>query len=111
MTNQIHYITINGNGSNFKYAWRAPKGSYGTLAKELGVTLAKATEKGLVFGANSPKPPEISITYYKKGNSGDTASTTRFCDHEKLQNVLTGSLKGKKLSVRGKSYTIVSASG
>ncbi|NET03080.1 MAG: hypothetical protein F6K61_21545 [Sphaerospermopsis sp. SIO1G1] len=107
-TYQDHYITVNSKGGSFKYAWRAPKGSYGTLAKDLGVTVAKANEQGLVFGANSPKPVEVVISFYKKGRTGETGSTRRFCDHEKLPSVLTGGLKGKKIKVGDKSYTISS---
>ena len=100
----VHYIAMKGGGSNFKYAWHAV--SYGSISNALGIKVASPSEQGLVFGANSPKPPEIRISYFKKGNKGETGSTTRFCALDKLDDVLNGSLRGKQIKIGTKSFVI-----
>ncbi|TAE54904.1 MAG: hypothetical protein EAZ76_07995 [Nostocales cyanobacterium] len=104
----VQYIEMKGGGSSFKYAWHAV--SYGSIAAKLGIKVAKPTEQGLVFGANSPKPPEIRISYYKQGNKGDTGSTTRFCALDKLDDVLNGSIRGQQIKIGTKSFVIANVS-
>lgn len=80
-----------GNGG-FKYAFWALDKAYDGVASGLGVKVASNTEKGLVFGANSPKP----VVIYFDLDNGRTAR--RFCDPQKVNSVLNGSLNGKTLN-------------
>lgn len=101
---QIYYIDLGGGLANvgaFKYAWRARKGSYDNVESAMGVKKASDTEKGLIFGANSPKPAKVRINLVGRG------SVTRFCEPDKLNSLTTGgALNGKKLKVRGVEYNI-----
>jgi hypothetical protein len=105
---ELYYINLGGSVGNagaLRYAWRTPKGSYDNIAKALGAVKAKDTDKGLIFGANSPKPVQVSISYQIDSNR--TGNTIRFCEPDKVNSVTTGgALNGKKIKVRGKEYQI-----
>ncbi|WP_413176516.1 hypothetical protein [Anabaena azotica] len=105
---EIYYINLGGtvgNAGALRYAWRTPKGSYDGIASALGAVKAKDTDKGLIFGANAPKPVEVSITYQIDSNR--TGNTIRFCEPDKVNGVTTGgALNGKQITVRGKKYQI-----
>jgi hypothetical protein len=96
----VYYIKL-GSGlggavAPIKYAFRTQDENYKGLEKELGVIKAKESEKGLVFGANYPKPATVRINFEGGG------STTRFCDPSKLENVTYGgALNKKKVSIPG----------
>lgn len=95
---QIYYVNMGGSVANagaFRYAWRAPKGSYDNIAGGLGVVAAKDTDKGLVFGANKPKPVRVRLSL------ADGSSAIRFCEPDQLKAVLDGAVNGKKAKVRG----------
>lgn len=107
---QIYYIDLGGGLANigaFKYAWRAKTGSYDDIGKDMGVNTAKDTEKGLIFGANSPKPARVRINYVYSG--GTTRSVIRFCEPDKLNALTTGgAINGKKIKVNGVAYNVSS---
>lgn len=75
------YVTING----IKYAWNMPLNTVAGEANHTdgGVTAASASESGLVFGAEFPKPPRIT-----KQHSTGTLSV--FCDPSRLDNIPEG---------------------
>lgn len=83
---------VAGLGGGFKYAFWAEENSYKNIDQKLGVKEPQEGEKGLVFGANSPKPPVV----YLKLDNGKTAR--RFCDPDSLGDVLNGSLNGSEVS-------------
>lgn len=101
MASTVYYINlgagIGGAVSPIKYAFRAPKDAYKGLMTAMGVKEAKENEKGLVFGANSPKPARVRINFEGGG------STTRFCDPGKVENVtINGALNRKKVEIAGR---------
>lgn len=88
---------LGGAVAPIKYAFYAPKDAYKGLAKDLGVEKAKQTERGLVFGANQPKPARVRINFEGGG------STTRFCDPSKVEGVTVGGkLNKKKVEIAGR---------
>ncbi|WP_298908759.1 hypothetical protein [uncultured Nostoc sp.] len=106
---QVYYINLGGTVGNvgaMRFAWRGKKDAYPKdVAKELGVVIAKDTDAGLMFGANSPRPAEVRIGY-TDGN-GNSKSTVRFCEPDKLGAVTTGGkLNSKKIIIAGTKYNI-----
>lgn len=101
---QIYYIDLGGglaNVGSFKYAWRAKKGAYDDIGSAMGVKAAKDTEKGLIFGANSPKPAKVRINLVNHG------SIVRYCEPDKINSLTTGgAINGKKVKVAGKQFDI-----
>lgn len=89
MARVTYFIPLNVGGSTVKYAWDADDNKYQTIAADLGITAAGPGEPGLVFGANSPKPPKIRI------NFEDGGSQLVFCDPNQMASVLGGSVSGK----------------
>ncbi len=91
---------LSGATSPVKYAWRYANDAPGKAIRDaLGYKVAKENEKGLVFGANSPKPSRVRINFEGGG------STTAFCDPGKLENVTVGgALNKKKWDVKGKFF-------
>lgn len=101
MASTVYYIELGaglgGAMAPIKYAFYAPKDSYKGLAREMGVKEAKENERGLVFGANQPKPSRVRINFEGGG------STTRFCDPGKVEAVVVGGrLNKKKVDIAGR---------
>lgn len=87
---------LGGAIAPIKYAFYTSKENYKGLEKALGVVKAKENEKGLVFGANNPKPARVRINFEGGG------SCIRFCDPGKLESVTYGgALNKKKVSIPG----------
>jgi hypothetical protein len=105
---QVYYINLGGtvgNAGSMKFAWRGKKTAYKNIAGELGVVFATDTEKGLMFGANSPRPALVRIGYIDA--NGNSKSVIRYCEPDKLNGVNTGGkLNGKKVYVGDKEYNI-----
>ena len=105
---QVYYINLGGtvgNAGAMRYAWRGKKDAYKNIAAGLGVVLAKDTDKGLMFGANSPKPAQVRIGYTDA--NGNSKSTVRFCEPDQLNSVTTGgALNGKKIKIGANEYNI-----
>lgn len=105
---QIFYINVGGtlaNAGAIRYAWRGKVGSYDNIAEALGVVIAKDTDKGLVFGAGSPTPAKVRISYI--GPNGSSKSAIRFCEPDKISGVTTGgTLNNKEIKMAKKAYKI-----
>jgi hypothetical protein len=80
----VLYVSING----LKIAWRSPKpnaeqtaeiGSYKTL---LGIEVATATDRDLVFGATFPRLPRVMKTL------ADGSKFSSYCDSTKVDDAL-----------------------
>ncbi|KGF71619.1 hypothetical protein DO97_17460 [Neosynechococcus sphagnicola sy1] len=93
----VWYCDLGGslaNAGSIRFAWRAKEDKYKDIAKALGVTKSKDTDKGLVFGANSPRPARVRINL---GGSTKKSSIIRFAQIDNLNDLVTGgSLNGKK---------------
>lgn len=101
MASTTYYIELGaglgGAMAPIKYAFYAPKDAYKGLASAMGVKVAKQDERGLVFGANQPKPARVRINFEGGG------STTRFCDPGKVEAVTVGGrLNKKKVEIAGR---------
>lgn len=79
----VYFVTIGG----IKYAWNMAYMSEQTLPSDLvtaaGVTKAENDEKGLVFGAEFPKPPRYTREVTINGNA---ERFTSFVDPEKIKS-------------------------
>lgn len=102
-----------GNAGAVRYGWRTGEDKYDDIGTGLGVIKATDTTSGILFGANRPKPATVRINYVLDQSGGDknTASALRFCEPDKLGNVLVGAaLNGKKIKIRGTDRDISSVS-
>jgi len=94
------YVPFNG----FKYGWRINSAKFKSIGNKFGI-LSAATENGVTYGANSPKPPVAR----KVDASGSVSS---FCDPSKVTSLKKegyevnqgGSTRGIRLS--GRSVTV-----
>ena len=116
-TNARFYISIGGavaDAGEIKYGFSAPTEAYAGIADELGVKTisGSADAKGVAFGINRPKPPRIRVNYGTKTGSEETpvGSVARFCDPDKLGQVLNGAINDKTIKVRGKDYQVLGVS-
>jgi hypothetical protein len=92
--------------------FRAPKHAYDNIGSAMGVVTADDSTQGVVYGANSPKPAKVRISY-KKGLisaiTGDTGnaltellgsqlsgSATRWCEPDKIGDVTVGKALNKQ---------------
>ena len=102
------------DAGEIKFGFNAPEDAYNDIADELGITAIKerADRRGVAFGINYPKPPKVRINYGDRELLGDdnNRSCLRFCDPDKLGQVLNGSLNDKKVTVNGVEFSIRSVS-
>lgn len=110
------------NIGEIKFGFTAPNDAYKNIGDELGVTkldgeggLTESDQRGIVFGANRPRPPRVRISYKVPNLGGGTAndnirSVTRYCDPNKLGAVLNGSIRDKQINVDGNDYDIAGVS-
>jgi len=116
MASSRYYVRIGGavgDVGEIKYGFVSPENAYEGIADELGVKEIAQNEdaKGIVFGANYPKPPKVRINFsFTEGTQEKRGSATRFCDTDKLGQVLNGALNDKTITVRGRSCKIESVS-
>lgn len=92
---------IGGAFAPMKYAWRVAGDTLSgkKIREALGIKEAKEGEKGLIFGANSPKPARVRVNFEGGG------STTTFCDPSKVEGVtIGGALNKKTWDVAGKFF-------
>lgn len=75
-----------------KYGWRVTGDTLSgkSIRAALGIKVAKEAEKGIVYGANNPKPARVRINFEGGG------STSSFCDPSKLEGVTYGGALNKK---------------
>jgi hypothetical protein len=111
-----YYVRIGGAVGDIgesKFGFVAPEDSYEGIADELGVVKIsdKADAKGVLFGANYPRPPKVRINYVDTRIGADAVrSTTRYCDPDKIGSVLNGSLNDAAIIVGGETHNIKSVS-
>lgn len=111
-TLERHFINLGGTVANIaaiRWGFRAPKDAYKNIGAGLGVTTVSDNNRsGIVYGANSPKPVRVRISYKEGaaaggGNAGTandvTRSVRRFCEPDKIGEVTFGSLNGQKIFV------------
>jgi len=106
-----------GDIGEAKFGWLAPHTSYNNIGRALGVMRLgrKSSTRGILFGANFPKPAKVAISFRiaRLGDGGSNDSNRRairYCDTDKLGQVLNGGLRGKKVRVSGKDYDITAVS-
>jgi len=111
-TLQRAYVNLGGTVANIaaiRWGFRCPVGAYDNIAAAVGVNLVTdADRSGITYGANAPRPVRIRISYKVPsaggGGAGGTAndvsrSVKRFCEPDKLNGAMFGSLNGLKLKV------------
>ncbi len=109
--------TINLGGEiadvgSIRYGFHAPDDAYKSIASAMGVTKRKDTDKGIVYGCNSPKPTKVRINFKKSAASAvigksNRGSTIRFCEPDKVGSLtLGGAINGKKVKVGLFEYDI-----
>lgn len=120
MSGQAYYCKIGGAVGDIgevKFGFIAPDYAYENIADDLGII--KITEnndrRGILFGANYPRPPRVRITYKVPSLGGGTGndvnrSSIRYCDPDKLGQAINGALTDKKIKVDGTEYSIKSVS-
>lgn len=103
-----YYCNLGGTLANIgaiKWGFRAPKDTYKNIGANMGVIQVDATNRGgIVYGANQPRPARVNITYVSANLGGGEGndivrSVRRFCDPDSLNDVLFGSINGKKIFV------------
>ena len=105
---QRHYINLGGTVGNIaavKFGFKAPDFAYDGIGPGLGVVDVSDTNRGgIVYGANSPRPVRVRISFNRAGAlaglGGAVAgngSVIRFCEPDKLNAVLFGSLNALKV--------------
>ena len=109
---QRHYINLGGTVGNLgsvKFGFKAPDFAYDNIATGLGVVEVKDDNRsGIVYGANSPRPVRVRISFNRAGILGGLGATAsgngsviRFCEPDKLNAVLFGSLNALKVKTTG----------
>lgn len=102
-----YYVNIGGSVADLgavKFGFRAPDYAYDDIGAGLGVVeIADNNRSGVIYGANSPRPVKVRIQFTRGGLSGigdSSGSVVRFCEPDKLNDVLFGSLNGKTVKTR-----------
>lgn len=95
---KLHYIdmqTLDANGDpvgpTLKYCWPIPLFLLNKISADLaamGIEVADANDKNLVFGCQYPKPPQAQRTVVAADGTSDVNTT--FCDPKKLDNLPAG---------------------
>jgi len=98
-----------GDIGELRFGFYAPENAYKNCGAQLGIRKLGRTDsaRGVAFGCNHPKPPKVRITY-KVGTL--YKSTIRYCDTDKIGQVLNGGLNNNKVTVRTREYAITGAS-
>lgn len=106
-----------GDVGEIKFGFYAPDKAYDNVGRQLGVTKisGNSSARGVAFGINNPKPPQVRISYGRARVGGGTGndlrrSTIRYCDTDKLGQVLNGGLNNNRVTVAGTAYAISSVS-
>lgn len=88
-----YYINLGAGIANIgaiKYAFYTQDENYKGIERQLGVIKARQNARGLIFGANAPKPARVRINFEGGG------STTRFCDPGKMESVTVGGVLNRR---------------
>jgi len=105
-----YYVYLGGTIGDIgaiRFGFRAPKDVYKNIGDDLGVKEVQDNDRsGIVYGANNPRPAKVRISYLDAqpggGEQNDIVrSVVRYCEPDKLNDVLFGSINGKKVFVKG----------
>ena len=120
MSSKAYYCKIGGaiaDVGEIKFGFTAPDYAYDNIGDDMGIIdlSGSADRRGIVFGANYPRPPRIRVTYKVTALGGGTGNDVnrgaiRYCDPDKVGQVLNGALNDKKVKVRNTEYSVVSTS-
>lgn len=102
-------------GGGVRLGFYANNTAYDGIGQQLGVVKIRGrVPTNIVFGANSPRPMKVRITYLirRLGNGNDeTGSTIRFCDASRYERIRGSALSGRaRIRVRGNRYRILNVS-
>lgn len=105
-----YYVKLGGavgDIGEIKFGFVASQESYQGISDELGVITIGDDDsaRGIVFGANYPKPPRVRISY-ENSNKTKKGSTIRYCDPDKVGRVLNGSLNDAEITVNGTKFKV-----
>lgn len=110
--NAKYYCRIGGAVGDIgeaRFGFRAPDYAYDGIADELGITKLtdNASARGVLFGANYPKPPRVRLSGVDPNLGEDKrVSAVRYCDPDKLGRVLNGSLNDATCKTRNSEFLI-----
>lgn len=103
-----YFINVGGTlGNAFAVRWgfRGPSWAYDNIGSGMGVVkVSDDNRSGIVYGCNNPRPAKVRINYRKSAEKSGTA--VRFCEADKLNETLFGSLNALKVKVRNTEYQI-----
>ncbi|MGG6296302.1 hypothetical protein ACQ4M4_18080 [Leptolyngbya sp. AN02str] len=115
-----HYVRIGGAVGDIgesKFGFLAPDKAYDNIADELGVNKISDNNsaRGILFGANFPKPPRVRLSGIEVNFGGGTGndrrrSCIRYCDPDKIGRVLNGSLNDATAKTSGYDFKVDQAS-
>ena len=104
-----HYINLGGTVGDvgaIKFGFKAQPFAYDGINNALGVVKVLDTNKaGIVYGVNSPRPVRVRISFTRgEGNVAgvgtSSGSVIRFCEPDKLNSVLFGSMGALKVKTQ-----------
>ena len=114
--NSKYYVRIGGAVADIgeaKFGFSAPDYAYDNIGDELGVIKISDNNsaRGILFGANYPKPPRVRLSSIDPNSGGGQAndlnkSAVRYCDPDKLGQVLNGSLNDAVCQTRGGDFLV-----
>lgn len=103
-----YFVNVGGTVGNLgavRWGFRAPGYAYDNIGTGMGVVkVADNNRSGIVYGANNPRPPRVRINYVKSVEK--TGSAMRFCEADKLNETLFGSVNNLKIKIRTIEYDI-----
>lgn len=110
-----------GDVGELQYGFYSQYDAYDNIRDALGVVKLKESDdrRGIGFGINFPRPAKVRINFLDKNadlnpvdrtSNNKSRSCMRFCDVDKLGQVLNGALNKKKVKINGVEYAIRSVS-
>lgn len=97
---QRFVIVLGYAAAEINWGFRAPKGTYDEIAEPLGVLPISPTDQvPAVFGCNNPRPARVRVAYRDATADARVRSVKRFCDYEKLNDVIFGIANDKQIWV------------
>jgi hypothetical protein len=112
MANAKYWVKIGGavgDVGESRFGFSAPDYAYDNIGDELGVTKISDNNsaRGILFGANYPKPPRVRLSGIDPNLGGDRQrSAIRYVDPDKVGRVLNGSLNDAVCTTRGGQFNI-----
>lgn len=111
MANGEFYINLGGGLADIgavRFGFRAPVNAYDNIAGYMGVVpITDVQVSGVLFGANSPRPGKVRISYRTGGLASTRRGAIRYCEPDKLGDVTVGgAINGQQVVVNGAKYEI-----